>query len=197
VGRLLPEGQVWLLLIAAGTFVKGNAHADDQGTRVSQRLCREDRGTHMISRTPGLSKVTVNDLPAILALLRSCELLESGVAEAIDEFLVARADATLLGCAGLEAYGDLGLLRSVAVEARARKSGLGRELVEGVVASARARRIRELFLLTTTASGFFEQLGFVVVARNAVPTAIAESWEFRVGCPQTALPMRLALGESP
>ncbi|MEO6598251.1 MAG: arsenic resistance N-acetyltransferase ArsN2 [Polyangiaceae bacterium] len=151
----------------------------------------------MNSRMPKLSKATASDLPAILTLLRACKLLESGVAEAIDEFFVVRADTTLLGCAGLEAYGQLGLLRSVAVEAHARKSGLGRELVEAVVASARAHGFRELFLLTTIAAASFEHLGFVIVPRAAVPPAIAESWEFRVGCAQTAQLMRLALVESP
>lgn len=143
-----------------------------------------------------LTTATASDLPAILALLRQCELLESGVVEAVDGFLVARADAALLGCAGLEGYGDCGLLRSVAVETEARKSGLGRKLVAGVVEAARNRGMRELFLLTTSAAAFFEHLGFVVIPRSAAATAITESWEYRVGCPQTALLMRLALGKS-
>jgi amino-acid N-acetyltransferase len=149
-----------------------------------------------MSTTSMLGKAAISDLPAILALLRSCELLEAGVAEAIDELLLARQDGALLGCAGLETYGDLGLLRSVAVEARARKSGLGRKLVDGVIAAARAHGLRELFLLTSTAGPFFEHLGFVIVPRSAVPPAIAASWEFRTGCPQSALAMRLPLGAS-
>lgn len=147
----------------------------------------------MSSPSLKLGSATADDLPAVLALLRHCELLESGVAEGIDDFLVVRSGTALLACAGLEGYGDFGLLRSVAVEASARKSGVGRSLVEGVIAAARARGLRELHLLTTTAPGFFERLGFVAVSRDAVPQAIAESWEFRVGCPQTALPMRLEL----
>ena len=152
---------------------------------------------HLGSRAPTVSNATTSDLPAIFALLRDCELLESGVAEALGEFLVARMDGALLGCAGLETYDDLGLLRSVAVEVRARKSGIGRELVERAVASARAVCLRGLFLLTTTAPAFFEHLGFVLTSRVAVPPAIADSWEFRAGCAQTALLMRRPLGEAP
>ena len=135
------------------------------------------------------------DLPDVLALLRDCKLLESGVAEALGDFLVARHAGRLLGCAGLEVYGELGLLRSVAVTPEGRELGLGRRLVDGVVAAAQGRGLRELYLLTTTAPTFFERLGFVSTLRTSVPPGIAGAWEFKTGCPQTALPMWLALGE--
>ncbi|HYP99551.1 MAG TPA: arsenic resistance N-acetyltransferase ArsN2 [Polyangiaceae bacterium] len=140
-----------------------------------------------------LRSASFDDLQNVLALLRSCQLLESGVAEAISDFLVARSADGLLGCVGLEIYGDLGLLRSVAVDLRARKCGLGRKLVEAMITVARHRRLRELYLLTTTAPTFFERLGFMPTTRASVPTAVAASWEFQSGCPQTALPMRLVL----
>jgi len=135
-----------------------------------------------------------NDLPDILALLRDCQLLESGVAEALGDFLLTRQAGKLLGCAGLEVYGERGLLRSVAVTQEARQLGLGRRLVEGVIAVAKVRGLRELFLLTTTAPTFFARLGFVSTLRASVPPGIAESWEFKTGCPDTASPMWLALG---
>ncbi len=135
-----------------------------------------------------------NDLPDIIALLRDCQLPEQGVPDALRDFLVARSAGALVGCAGLEIYGDCGLLRSVAVQPDARKLGLGRRLVDGVVAAAEARALRELYLQTTTAPQFFERLGFVPTPRAAVPSGIAASWEFKTGCPRTALPLRLALG---
>jgi len=140
-----------------------------------------------------LRSASLDDLRNVLALLRSCELLESGVAEAVSDFLVAPSADGLLGCVGLEIYGDLGLLRSVAVDLRARKRGLGRKLVEAMITVARHRGLRELYLLTTTAPTFFVRLGFAPTTRALVPTAVATSWEFQSGCPQTALPMRLAL----
>lgn len=140
-----------------------------------------------------LSRATNGELSEVLALLRSAELLETGVAEAVDAFLVARSGGALLGTAGLEAYGDFGLLRSVAVAAEARGHGLGRQLVAGIVADAERRGLRELYLLTTTAPLFFERLGFRAIARGSVPEPVAGSWEFRVGCPQSARAMRLVL----
>lgn len=134
-----------------------------------------------------------SDLTEVLALLRRCELLEDGVAEAIDSFVVARSSDEVVGCAGLESYGAFGLLRSVAVSESARGAGLGSKLVDAVAAAARAHGLSQLFLLTTTAPGFFEQRGFRVIERSAVPAPVAESWEFRVGCPQTAVAMRFEL----
>lgn len=136
------------------------------------------------------------DLSPVLALLRQCELLETGVAEAFERFVVARSDSATVGCAGLEVYADLGLLRSVAVDPAARRAGLGEALVRSIVAAARELRLRELYLLTTTAPGFFERIGFHRVIRSEVPSPVAESWEFRAGCPQTAQAMRLDLKEA-
>jgi amino-acid N-acetyltransferase len=143
-----------------------------------------------------VSKAIRSDLPSVLALLRQYELLETGVADAIDDFCVARSAEALVGCAGLERYGELGLLRSVAVEVSARCAGLGTSLVAAVAADAHARGLRELYLLTTSASRFFEGRGFVPLLRSSVPAQLADSWEFRVGCPQTALAMRLALRDA-
>ena len=137
-----------------------------------------------------VSTATDVDLPEVLALLRRCALLEGGVAEAIHAFSVVRSSGALVGCAGLEVYGDCGLLRSVAVHESARGAGLGKRLVDSVATSARSRGLSRLFLLTTTAQSFFERRGFQVVPRSAVPLQVAESWEFRVGCPQTAVAMR-------
>ena len=142
-----------------------------------------------------VTKATHGDLAQVLALIRQCALLETGVAEAIDDFCIARSEGRLVGCAGLETYGELGLLRSVAVESAARHTGLGTKLVDAIRSAARAGQLRELFLLTTTAAHFFERRGFVSVQRSTLPAPIAQSWEFRVGCPQTALAMRLALAQ--
>ncbi len=170
MGGLLPKGQVRLLLVP---LASNEILTPAQTTEVSMANCA--------------------DLPDVLALLRQCQLLENGVAEAIDGFCVARSSGTLVGCAGLERYGEMALLRSVAVSESARGAGLGTNLVKSVTTTARTRGLSQLFLLTTTAPAFFERLGFKAVERSAVPAAVADSWEFRVGCPQTAVVMRFEL----
>lgn len=54
----------------------------------------------------------------------------------------------------------------------------------------------QLSLLTTTADKFFGRRGFRALERFSVPSPVAESWEFRVGCFQTALVVRDELEEA-
>ena len=98
-----------------------------------------------------------------------------------------------MGCAGLEVYGALGLLRSVAVRASTRGAGVGSELVARITAAARAQGLRELFLLTTTAEHYFPRFGFACVGRESVPVAVQASAEFQGACPSTAIVMRKSL----
>ena len=105
---------------------------------------------------PEIFQATSADLPSVLALLRQCELLEVGVGEAIDGFCVARSGGALVAAPGLETYGEVGLLRSVAVDPSRRCAGLGTKAVEAVTAM-RDGRFGELFSLTTTAATFFER----------------------------------------
>ena len=101
-------------------------------------------------------------------------------------FLVARQGATLLGAAGLEAYGTTGLLRSIVIADGQRGTGVGRGLVESIETAARQRGLRELVLLTETARDFFAKLGYADIARERAPAAVRESAEFRSLCPQSA-----------
>jgi amino-acid N-acetyltransferase len=115
------------------------------------------------------------------------------VAENISAFAVARCEGKIVGSSGVETYARCGLLRSVAVDDSKRGFGLGAALVDHVVARARERGLVELYLLTTGARAYFERHGFGVCPRHEAPAPIRESWEFRSGCPDTALFMRRAI----
>jgi amino-acid N-acetyltransferase len=103
----------------------------------------------------------------------------AGVADAIE------------GVAGLERYPDGALLRSVAVADGAGGQGLGRALVETVLARAAAARTPSVWLLTTTAERWFPRFGFRVTDRAAAPPGVAASVEFREACPASAVAMVL------
>jgi N-acetylglutamate synthase-like GNAT family acetyltransferase len=104
-------------------------------------------------------------------------------------YAVAQLGADLVGVAGIEQYGTVGLLRSVAVVADARGRGVGRALVLERIEFARQRELQRVFLLTTTAARFFESLGFVATARDAAPASLTESVEFARACPASAICM--------
>ena len=133
------------------------------------------------------------DLAAIEELLSQNDLPLDGVREALDTFVVAEADGDLVGVAGLEICCDDALLRSVAVSPEWRSRGVGRALVTRAISDAEARGIRALYLLTTTAEGYFPSLGFKKVERADVPEAVRATREFTVACPASAAAMSRSL----
>lgn len=137
---------------------------------------------------------TLADLAACRELLHACGLPLGGLEVAFPGGYVVVADGGLVGCAGVEAYGDAGLLRSVAVAPAARGRGLGERLTRDRVAHAQAAGLASLWLLTTTASAYFPRLGFAAVDRAAAPTGLQRSAEFTGLCPASAVCMRMALG---
>jgi amino-acid N-acetyltransferase len=95
----------------------------------------------------------------------------------------------VIGSGGLEFYATYALLRSVAVEENERGNDIGKGIVNDLVQRAKARAVKEVFLLTETARDFFLKLGFSMIAREDVPAAVKESSQFTSGCPVTAATM--------
>ena len=129
------------------------------------------------------------DLAAIEQLLTASALPLDGVREALPSFIVAESGSELVGVAGLEPCRENALLRSVAVAEDWRSRGLGRALVERVIAEAESRGVHALYLLTTTAERYFPSFGFRAVARDEVPADIRATREFASACPASATVM--------
>lgn len=140
-------------------------------------------------RSVSLRRAAHADQEVVTRLLRDSELPIDGVAEWLDQFWVAEHQGRVVGIAGMERYGDSGLLRSVAVTQEWRGTGIGRTLVERVLEEGRATGVREVYLLTTTAEHYFPRLGFGCVDRESVPAALRASAEFKGACPASAVVM--------
>jgi hypothetical protein len=87
---------------------------------------------------------------------------------------------------GLEVFGSVALLRSLAVAPEARGLGHGKTLVDSIEGYARGLGVTELYLLTTTARPFFESLGYALADRSAAPESIRATREFSSICPGSA-----------
>lgn len=136
------------------------------------------------------------DLKEVLALLKEAGLPTEGVAEHFGEFLVAREDGNLVGCVGQERYGDVALLRSLAVSPALQRSGLGQALTTQLVNEARASGVREFVLLTTTARDYFARhFGFAESERGRFDEAFTDSPEWHLPRCSSAVCMRLRLGD--
>ncbi len=107
--------------------------------------------------------------------------------------LVAESETGIAGVIGLEAFGDVGLLRSLIVSPNVRGGGVGYSLVKSLELLAREHGIEELWLLTIDADAFFSKLNFNVRRREHAPDAIQGSEEFSALCPDDAVLMSKSL----
>lgn len=147
------------------------------------------------TNAPGavLRPARTDDLGAVSRLLTDAKLPLDGVDTSLADFVVAESDGALVGVAGLERCGQHALLRSVAVADAWRSRGLGRALVQRVIADAESRGIPALYLLTTTAERYFPSFGFREIARDEVPGDVRATAEFRGACPASAIVMMRTL----
>jgi amino-acid N-acetyltransferase len=135
---------------------------------------------------------TPEDWSAVEALLQDAKLPLDGARAHFQNFTLAFQGEGLVGCAGYERYGEVGLLRSVAVREALRGSGLGKQLTEQVLSAARTNGVTQMVLLTETAINFFPRFGFKQIERGNVPLPALASLEFTTACPDTAAAMLLS-----
>ena len=86
----------------------------------------------------------------------------------------------VVGCAALElVWRDLAEIKSLAVDESRRGQGIGRQLVDAALQEAHRLGLVRVFALTRE-QGFFERLGFRVVAKETLPHKV---WTDCVRCP--------------
>jgi protein-tyrosine-phosphatase/N-acetylglutamate synthase-like GNAT family acetyltransferase len=139
-----------------------------------------------------LAGARLDDRAEIDALLARVDLPVEGVEDQFPgAFVVARRGGRIVGVAALEQHGGDGLLRSVAVDPEERGTGLGICLTAERLAFARQAGLGAIYLLTTTAAGYYPRFGFATIDRASAPAAIAASREFASVCPSSATCMIL------
>ena len=133
------------------------------------------------------------DLEMVTSFLAAAGLPAAGVAEHLGSFLIAEKGKACVGVGGLEIYGDVALLRSLAVCQEERNSGIGATLLEQLMTNAHSRGVLRLVLLTTTAEHYFLRKGFVRIDRSALSGPITGSKELTGACPSAAVCMELTI----
>lgn len=129
------------------------------------------------------------------ALLWSAGLPVSDLREAPSlELFGLRADGRLVGVVGVERYGEVALLRSLAVDPAYRASGYGQALVRHAERWAMRHGATTCYLLTTTAADFLARLGYEVTSRAEAPAVIAATSQFSGLCPASSTFMRRLVG---
>ena len=133
-------------------------------------------------------------LVEVEALLASLNLPTAGLRDQFpDGYSVVMDRGLVVGCAGLERYETVGLLRSVAVEPAYQRLGVGGLLVADRLRAAKSLGLAAVYLLTTTAPDYFGRWGFRPAERSRVPALLSVCPEFAGACPASAACLSLAL----
>ena len=118
------------------------------------------------------------DISRIEALITGEHLPAYGLDEFLETFFVLVDGEHIVGCAGLEVYGEAALLRSVVVAPERRRRDEGRRLVEAALTEARRRGVARVYLFTMNAGAFFGRLGFREVQPEEFEEAVRASRQF-------------------
>ncbi|HUS28932.1 MAG TPA: GNAT family N-acetyltransferase [Kofleriaceae bacterium] len=180
---------------------------------INSRLDALEAALALPQRTQ-IMPATADDRGEVEALLTACGLPLDGLDDVLGEmrpeqiasqrFVIARLDGELVGCAGIEQWEERGLLRSVAVAEKARGTHIAQALVADRIAWAKSiltdyapdgsetsKAFASISLLTTSAAGFFEKLGFERVERTALPAPLLASTQLALPACSTAVAMTL------
>ncbi len=133
-------------------------------------------------------KARIGDVPVMHRLIN--EHAEAGVMlgrplselyENLRDFWVIEEDGSTVACCALHVnWADLAEIRSLAVDRRFQRRGMGSTLVNACREEAREMGIGRVYALTREA-GFFESLGFLRTAVNELPRKV---WGECIRCPK-------------
>lgn len=134
-----------------------------------------------VGRDIAIEEAGAADFPAIVDLLTRSGLPVEGVRPDAGTYYIAKA-GSMLGVLGVETCATAAVLRSFAVEPAARKAGIGKVLVEHVLAKLKTSGYADLYLLTNTAEGYFANYGFTDTGRGQLPAEVLSSAIFTADC---------------
>jgi amino-acid N-acetyltransferase len=130
---------------------------------------------------------------SVVAMLEAEKLPVGDLPAGLDNFVVALENNEVIGAAGLETYGNHGLLRSLAVKPAFRSRGVAGKLLKEIENNALNKGLTAVYLLTETAPDYFGKKNYKQVSRAEVPAEVQQSSEFSYACPQSAIVMKRTL----
>jgi amino-acid N-acetyltransferase len=136
------------------------------------------------------------ELAQLQALLHAHQLPDEDCADPALFFCAIFNGDELIAAGGLEPAGSYALLRSIVVRPDFRALGLARRIIDHLLARAAGEGRQQVYLLTETAEGYFEALGFLSTERAEVPAAVASTRQFSTLCPLSACCMHMLLSPS-
>lgn len=134
-----------------------------------------------------------SDLNEVRELLESNSLPACDCAAHLNNFIIAEDQHAVVGVGGYEDCGEVALIRSFVTRPDHKNMGIAEQIFYSIRDKATYLGIKQFYLLTTTASNYFQRFGFTVCSRDGVPNRIRETKQFKELCPSTATVMVLNL----
>jgi amino-acid N-acetyltransferase len=139
-------------------------------------------------RRLSVRKAMMHDIAPILELINGYAAkgimlprTEFEMSEAIRDFTVVTDHGRLVGCGALHFYSPtIGEIRSLAVHEHSKTHGVGRKLIEALVAEGVHYNLDAVFAFTYVVE-FFNKVGFHVVERGVLPL---KAWKDCLRCPK-------------
>ena len=135
-----------------------------------------------------IRKAKISDLKQAQKLVNDYAKIEQMIPRSLNElyetvrdFIVCELNGNVCGVCALHImWEDLAEIRSLAVENKHQKKGIGRNLVKQCLKEAKALGIKKVFALTYQPE-FFKKLGFADIDKASLPQKI---WGDCVRCPR-------------
>lgn len=148
---------------------------EGSGTLVSQHHQEQLRGARM-DDVMGILELLIPLEEKGILVRRSRKVLETE----IDRFRVLVKDGMVLGCAALYPFDNgMGELACVAIHPEYRSGKRGDRLLNTLISEAKNQGIKELFVLTTRTSLWFEERGFKAANIDDLPQQKKELYNYQ------------------
>jgi amino-acid N-acetyltransferase len=137
-----------------------------------------------------IKEISPEDIVKVIDLLAEAELDYSDLKQPGIRLFQIVESGLIAAVGALEVRDGQALLRSVTVKKEFRGQGIGKMLVAQIEEVAIQSGIKSLYLLTTTASAFFQSLGYRQINRNDFAEPLKQTAQFAGLCPESAVCMK-------
>lgn len=157
-----------------------------EGVLLKEIFSNRGLGTMIYSNQhENIRKMEHRDISTVLSIMN--DLMQKGILvkrdfeeieENVKDFMVYEVDGMIHGCGALHLYdnGEYGEIAAIAVDHSYENMGTGRKIVTYLIDRAQSIGVKNLFLLTTQTTDWFEALGFSKGTKDDLPKEKLEKY---------------------
>ncbi len=162
-------------------------NGETNGSLLTEIFSDNGSGTMVYtSNYGGIRSMTAEDIPSVLSLMQP--FVEKGnllprtrpqLLATWQDYIVYEVDGGIKACAALHQYDSdqsQAEIAAVAVSEKFSSLGIGPKMINFLIDRARDRGLKNVFILTTKTSDWFEQFGFVPADIEGIPEERKSHW---------------------